>query len=88
MTEAEGEPDIGRALRRHLNLLGKFLQKELTALQKAGVVRKDMKADALAEFLMSTGMGYGLSAPLPGQGKKAARDSMEKLLFDLLTKKR
>src|SRR5262245_12084916 len=41
MTEAEGDREIGRAIKSHVSKLHKFLAGELGSLQKAGAIRRD-----------------------------------------------
>jgi AcrR family transcriptional regulator len=86
MTEAESDPAIARALRKHMALLHKFIEKEIAALQKAGAVRKDEPAAAMAWLLMNVAVGYGLTMPLrvPGQKAATSRKSMQKLIEELV----
>lgn len=86
MTEADSDPAIARALRKHLATLHKFIEKEISELQKAGAVRKDEPASSLAWLLMNVAVGYGLTMPLRVPGQKAAtnRKSMQKLIEELV----
>jgi AcrR family transcriptional regulator len=87
MTEAESDPTIAKALRKHLALLHKFIEKEIIALQKAGAVRNDEPAAALAWLLMNVAVGYGLTMPIrvPGQKAATSRKSMQKLIEELVS---
>lgn len=86
MTEAESDPAIAKALRKHLAMLHKFIEREILDLQKAGAVRKDEPAAALAWLLMNVAVGYGLTMPLrvPGQKSVTSRKSMQKLIEELV----
>jgi AcrR family transcriptional regulator len=87
MTEAESDPAIAKALRKHLSMLHKFIEKELTSLQKAGTIRKDEPAAAMAWLLMNVAIGYGMTMPVrvPGQKTGTNRKSMQKLIEELVT---
>lgn len=87
MTEAEMDRDIAKPLRRHLALLHEFLKAELADLQKAGAVRRDEPAGALAWLLMDIAVGYGMTSPLkvPGQAAAFSRKNMQKLIEELVT---
>lgn len=86
MTEAEGDRDIARALKRHISRLHKFIASELASLQKSGAIRKDEPAGDLAWLLMNVAVGYGMMNPL-GLGRTAGgKLSMERLLTDLVAK--
>ena len=86
MTETPRDSEIAKALRRHLDELHDFLEKELSALQAAGAVRDDEPASILAWMLMNVAIGYGMSTPLGvgGHTESNGRKSMQKLLKDLL----
>jgi AcrR family transcriptional regulator len=86
MTEAETAPDIAKPLRKHLATLHGFLKDELASLQKAGAVRKDEPATALAWLLMNVAIGYGMTSPLrvPGQAAATSRRGMQKLVEELV----
>jgi AcrR family transcriptional regulator len=88
MTETEGDPDIARALKKHLTKLHTFLKDELTALQKAGAVRRDETASDLAWLLMNVAVGYGMTSPMGIGGTVGVggrKSGMERLLADLVT---
>lgn len=86
MTEVEADPEIVKALRKHLAKLHKFIKDELTALQKAGFMRRDEPPADLAWLLMNVAVGYGMVSPLGVGGAGAGRKSeMERLLTDLVT---
>lgn len=86
MTEAEGDREIGKAIKSHVSKLHKFLAGELQSLQKSGAIRKDEPAADLAWLLINVGVGYGLMSPL-GLGRSASgKVSMERLLTDLVSK--
>jgi len=86
MTEAETASEIAKPLRKHLSMLHSFLKDELAALQKAGAVRKDEPATALAWLLMNVAIGYGMTSPLrvPGQAAATSRRGMQKLVEELV----
>lgn len=86
MTEAETAPEIAKPLRKHLATLHSFLKDELAELQKAGAVRKDEPASALAWLLMNVAIGYGMTSPLrvPGQAAATSRRGMQKLVEELV----
>jgi AcrR family transcriptional regulator len=86
MTEAESAPEIAKPLRKHLATLHGFLKDELASLQKAGAVRKDEPATALAWLLMNVAIGYGMTSPLrvPGQAAATSRRGMQKLVEELV----
>ena len=86
MTEAETAPEIAKPLRKHLATLHSFLKDELADLQKAGAVRKDEPATALAWLLMNVAIGYGMTSPLrvPGQAAASSRRGMQKLVEELV----
>lgn len=86
MTEAETAPEIAKPLRKHLATLHSFLKDELADLQKAGAVRKDEPATALAWLLMNVAIGYGMTSPLrvPGQAAATSRRGMQKLVEELV----
>jgi len=88
MTELDGEQAIASAIRKHLSMLHGFLEKEIAALQKAGVVRRDEPAASMAWLLINAGTGYGMVAPLrtPRLSITTGRKSIQRLLEDLLTR--
>jgi AcrR family transcriptional regulator len=88
MTELDGEQAIAAAIRRHMSMLHAFLEEELAALQKAGVVRRDEPAASLAWLLINVGTGYGMVAPLgaPRLSPTTGRKSIQRLLEELLTR--
>ncbi len=86
MTEAENDREIARPIKKHLATLHGFLKDELAELQKAGAVRRDEPAPALAWMLMHVAIGYGLSSPLkvPGHAAAMNRKSMQRLIEELV----
>ncbi len=86
MTEAETAPEIAKPLRKHLSTLHSFLKDELAELQKAGAVRKDEPADAMAWLLMNVAIGYGMTSSLrvPGQAAATSRRGMQNLVEELV----
>jgi len=88
MTELNGDPEIAKAIRRHVSKLHAFLKQEVTALQKARVVRSDEPAEGLAWLLVDIAVGYGMVAPLGPQRRSssAGRRNLERLLQDILAK--
>lgn len=85
MTEAEGDRGIGRAIRRHVARLHKFIADELAQLQRAGAVREDEPASDLAWLLINVAVGYGMTSPMGVGGTGMGRKSdMERLLTDLV----
>ena len=42
MTEAEGDPEIAGAIKRHFTKLHRFISNEVTSLQKAGAIRSHL----------------------------------------------
>jgi AcrR family transcriptional regulator len=85
MTEAEGDPVIARALRKHLAKLHKFVRDELASLQKQGFVRKDEAPADIAWLMINVAVGYGMVSPLGVGGTGSGRKSeMERLLTDLV----
>jgi AcrR family transcriptional regulator len=86
MTEVEGDPEIIKALRKHLSKLHKFIKDELTLLQKAGFMRRDEPPADLAWLLINVAVGYGMVSPMGVGGVAGGRKSeMERLLTDLVT---
>ena len=86
MTEAEGDPAIATAIKRHLTKLHRFVADELASLQRAGAIRKDEPASGLAWLIMNVAVGYGMTSPLGlGKPSRGAKSSMERLLTDLLS---
>ena len=87
MTELDGDPEIAKAIRRHVSRLHAFLKGEITALQDSRVVRSDESAEGLAWLLVDVAVGYGMVAPLGPQRRSTAagRKSIERLVEDLLT---
>ncbi|MEM7230103.1 MAG: TetR/AcrR family transcriptional regulator [Planctomycetota bacterium] len=90
MSEVESAPELSKPLRRHLNRLHGFIRDEITSLQDAGAIRKDASPDMLARFLMDVAIGFGMTSPLGirGQSLTSAKNSMQELLNDILTKKK
>ena len=88
MAEMEGEGSIAAALRQHITRLHRFVKNELNGLQKAGVVRRDESASALAWMLIDVAIGYGMLAPLglPGQGSRARGTGIERMMRELLSR--
>lgn len=85
MTEVEADPEIVKALRKHLAKLHKFIKDELVVLQKAGFMRRDEPPADLAWLLINVAVGYGMVSPLGVGGAGAGRKSeMERLLTDLV----
>lgn len=88
MTETEGDPEIARALRKHLTKLHQFIKDELDELQASGAVRKDESATDLAWLLINVAVGYGMTSPM-GIGGTAGvggrKSGMERILTDLVT---
>lgn len=85
MTDIESDPSISKPLRKHLAMLHSFLKTELAALQKAGAVRTDEPAPALAWLLMNVAIGYGMTSPLKVPGQVASsKKSMQKLIEELV----
>lgn len=86
MTEVESDPEIVKALRKHLSKAHKFIRDELMSLQRAGFVRRDEPAGDLAWLFINVAVGYGMVSPLGVGGAGAGRKSeMERLLTDLVT---
>jgi len=86
MTEVEADPEIVKALRKHITRLHKFIRDELASLQKAGFVRRDEPPMDIAWLLVNVAVGYGMVSPLGVGGAGAGRKSeMERLLTDLVT---
>ena len=88
MTELNGDPEIAKAIRRHVSKLHTFVKQELIDLQKARVVRSDEPAEGLAWLLVDIAVGYGMVAPLGSQRRSssAGRRNIERLVEDLLCK--
>ena len=88
MTETEGDPEIARALRKHLTKLHQFIKDELAELQEAGAVRRDEAANDLAWLMINVAVGYGMTSPM-GIGGTAGvggrKSGMERILTDLVT---
>lgn len=85
ITEPGDEPPIAEAITSHLARLHAFVRAELTALQRAGAVRDDEPASALAWLLLHVAIGAGMTAPLPVPGRSASvRRSLSRLLEDLV----
>lgn len=87
MTEVEGDPEIARALRKHLSKLHQFIKDELASLQKDGAVRKDESAADLAWLLINVAVGYGMTSPMGIGGTVGVggrKSGMERLLTDLV----
>lgn len=80
MSEPDDDAEIAAALREHIETLHAFLRDELAALQQAGVVRADAKADDLAWLLVHVATGYGLTAQLTSADPVAVRDLVEQLV--------
>ncbi len=89
MTDLHGEPEIAKAIRRHIAKLHAFVRTEILALQDAGMVRSDEPAEGLAWLLVDVAVGYGMVAPLGPQRRSstAGRKNIEHLLLDLLSAK-
>ena len=87
MTETEGDPDIARALRKHLTKLHQFIKDELSDLQTTGAVRNDETATDLAWLLINVAVGYGMTSPMGiggSVGVGGRKSGMERLLTDLV----
>lgn len=86
MTDAHVDRRVRSALRLHIASLRKFLEDEVIDLQKAGAVRKDVKARDLATALVDIAVGYGMVAPLRVSSRSLARgkSAMQTLLHELI----
>src|SRR5262245_60556994 len=87
MTETEGDPEIARALRKHLTKLHTFIKDELADLQRTGAVRRDETASDLAWLLINVAVGYGMTSPMGIGGTVGVggrKSGMERLLTDLV----
>lgn len=86
MTESGGEPEIAKAIRRHVSTLQKFIADELAGLQKAGIVRQDESADELAWMLVDVAIGFGMISSVRVRSRSRARskEDTQRLLMDLL----
>jgi len=87
MTQADADPAIRSAIRRHFERLHRFLARELDELQDAGVVRKDEPSAAQAWMMMHIAVGFGMVAPLgvAGQAKHASAEQIRDLLLHHLS---
>jgi len=86
MTEAENDPDIRAALKKHVTRLHRFLAAELESLSESGVVRADVDASALAFMMVNVAVGFGMLRPLgiPKHSTEAGRRAVQELLADAL----
>lgn len=86
MTEAEGEPEINAAIRKHVERLHRFLTRELAGLQDAGVIRDDEPAASQAWLMMHLAIGYGMVSPLgvAGHARHASARQVHDLLLEYL----
>lgn len=60
MTDASSDRRILTAIRRHVNSLQDFLERELIALQSSGAIRRDAKPSHLAMLLIDVAIGFGM----------------------------
>ena len=87
MIEAQSDPAILAALRRHVDALTTLIDDELARLQEAGAVPPERSPRALSRLLRSAALGDAILAPLarpgPREGSPAAVRALLRELFEV-----
>ncbi len=87
MIEAQSDPAILAALRRHVDALTTLIDDELARLQEAGAVPPERSPRALSRLLRSAALGDAILAPLarpgPREGSPAAVRTLLRELFEV-----
>lgn len=87
MIEAQSDPAILAALRRHVDALTTLIDDELARLQEAGAVPPERSPRALSRLLRSAALGDAILAPLarpgPREGSSAAVRTLLRELFEV-----